>query len=138
MGRAMGVDLGSRRVGIAISDSDRKVASPIDTIERKNDVPRSHRAIQDLVSEWEADVLVVGLPLSLDGSDGPAAKSARREAQALAVLLNIPVELYDERLTTVTADRLLMEQNMDAIARRKVVDRVAASIMLQAWLDGQS
>ncbi len=138
MGRAMGVDLGSRRVGIAISDSDRKVASPIDTIERKNDVSRSHRAIQDLVSEWEADVLVVGLPLSLDGSDGPAAKSARREARALAELLNIPVELYDERLTTVTADRLLMEQNMDAIARRKVVDQVAASIMLQAWLDGQS
>ncbi|MFV1989433.1 MAG: Holliday junction resolvase RuvX [Acidimicrobiales bacterium] len=134
----MGVDLGSVRIGVAVSDADRKVASPIDTIERNNDVPGSHRAIRALLLEWEADVLVVGLPLSLDGSDGPAARSARREAAALEELLGTPVELHDERLTTVTADRILMEQNMDAKARRKVVDQVAASIMLQAWLDGQS
>jgi len=134
----MGVDLGSRRIGVAISDADRKVASPIDTIERRNDVPGSHRAIGALVLEWEADVLVVGLPLSLDGSDGPAARGARAEAAALAELLNMAVELHDERFTTVTADRILMEQNMDAKARRKVVDQVAASIMLQSWLDGQS
>jgi putative Holliday junction resolvase len=80
-------------------------------------------------------VLVVGLPLSLDGSSGAAARAARTEADELAAATGLPVELWDERLTTVTADRDLMALDMGAAARRRVVDKVAASVMLQAWLD---
>lgn len=134
----MGIDLGSRRVGIAISDADRKVASPIETVERSNNLAQSHKEIVELLKEWEADQLVVGLPLSLDGSEGPAARGARKEAKQLAKLVSVPIDLHDERLTTVTADRILMEQNLDAKERRKVVDKVAASVMLQSWLDGQA
>ena len=79
--------------------------------------------------------MVVGLPLSLDGSLGPAARAAIAEAEELAAVVAVPVETFDERLTTVTADRSLMEANMRAEDRRRVVDKVAAAVMLQAWLD---
>ena len=136
--RALGIDLGSRRIGIAVSDADGRVATPIDTVLRSGDEVREHRAILALADEWEAEVLVVGLPRSLDGSEGPAARSARAESERLArraASTSRVVELYDERLTTVTADHRLREQGLDAKARREVVDRVAASILLQAWLD---
>ena len=82
-------------------------------------------------------MVVVGLPLSLDGSIGPAAKGVLEEIDELGAALQVPIETYDERLTTVTADRSLMEQNLGAAERRKVVDRVAAAILLQGWLDKQ-
>ena len=80
-------------------------------------------------------LVVVGLPLSLDGRLGPAARAAQAEIDLLAAVLAVPVESFDERLTTVTADRALMEAGMRAEARRRVVDKVAAAVMLQAWLD---
>lgn len=133
-GRALGLDLGSRRIGVAISDTDRTVATPIEVIDAR-DRPRARREIADLVTEWEADVVVVGLPLSLDGSDGPAARQARLEAERLAEVVGVPVELHDERLTTVTAHQTLKELDMDAAARRRVVDQVAAAVILQSWLE---
>ncbi len=81
--------------------------------------------------------IVVGLPLSLDGSVGPAAAAALAEADRLRATTDLPVDTYDERFTTVTADRNLMERKMKADARRRVIDKVAAAVMLQAWLDGQ-
>lgn len=135
--RALGVDLGSKRIGIAISDSEGRVATPIDTVHRKGDLQREHREIHDLVVEWEAEIVVVGLPLSLDGSLGPAAKGVLKEVDKMGAALQVPIETYDERLTTVTAERSLMEQNLGAAERRKVVDRLAAAILLQAWLDRQ-
>jgi putative Holliday junction resolvase len=80
-------------------------------------------------------VVVVGLPLSLDGSAGPAARHVRREVTALQRALDVPVETYDERLTTVTADRSLRTLEVRGARRRQVVDQVAAAILLQAWLD---
>jgi putative Holliday junction resolvase len=88
-----------------------------------------------LVADQEAEVVVVGLPLSLDGSDGPAARAARTEAKQLASVVKVPVELYDERFTTVTAERSMLEAGLDGRQRRKVVDKVAAAVMLQGWLD---
>ena len=85
----------------------------------------------------EAGRVVVGLPLSLSGKDGPAATSARAEAAALAETVGVPVELYDERLTTVTANRSMMDLKMKSDARRRVVDKVAAAVMLQSWLESQ-
>ncbi|HEX9260333.1 MAG TPA: Holliday junction resolvase RuvX [Acidimicrobiales bacterium] len=135
--RALGLDLGSRRIGVAVSDRSGTIASPLTVIQRSGDVARDHRAIAALVAEEEAERVVVGLPLSLDGSIGPAARAALAEAEALASVVDVPVETYDERLTTVTAERTLMEARMRAEARRRVVDKVAAAVMLQAWLDGR-
>lgn len=131
--RAVGVDLGSKRIGLALSSGT--LATPYEVLQRTGDRRQDHRAIAALVAEAGAEVVVVGLPLSLDGSMGPAARAAVAEAAELAATLPVPVETYDERLTTVTADRQLKEQGLDAPARRRVVDKVAASILLQSWLD---
>lgn len=133
--RALGIDLGSKRIGVALSDSAGTLATPYEVVTRTGDKARDHRRIAALAEEAEAECLVVGLPLKLDGSRGPAAIAAEAEAEELAAATGLPVEMWDERLTTVTADRDLMALNMKAPARRKVVDKVAASVMLQAWLD---
>ena len=133
--RALGLDLGSKRIGVAISDSAGTLATPIEVLARSGDRGREHREIADLVTEWEAQIVVVGLPLNMDGSEGEMAKKYRSEAKALGDTLDVPVVLYDERLTTVSAERSLMENNMNAEARRDVVDKVAAAVMLQSWLD---
>jgi putative Holliday junction resolvase len=137
-GRVVGVDLGTRRVGVAISDAGGVLASPYEVIARSGDVERDRRRLRDIVEEVEAVRVVVGLPLSMDGSVGPAARAALEEADALAsVVAPVPVETFDERLTTVSADRSMQERKMNAVARRKVVDKVAAAVMLQAWLDSR-
>lgn len=133
--RALGLDLGSRRVGVAVSDSDGTVATPIEVIARTKDTAAFDRTLRDLIDEWEAEIVVVGLPYSLDGSIGPTARRMGKEADRLGATLPVPVETYDERLTTVVAERSLMEQQMKADARRRVVDKVAAAVMLQSWLD---
>jgi len=133
--RALGIDLGSKRIGVALSDSDGTLATPYEVVPRSGDRPRDHRRIAALAEEAGARCLVVGLPLSLDGSTGPAAVAALAEADELAAATGLPVVTWDERLTTVTADRDLIALNLKAPARRKVVDKVAAAIMLQAWLD---
>ena len=135
--RAVGVDLGSKRIGIAISDSDGAVATPYEVVHRSGDRDRDRRAIAGIVADVEAEIVVVGLPLSLDGSEGRAAQGARHEAGLLEAVVDVPVVLHDERLTTVTAERMLIEQNLNAQARRKVVDKVAAAVLLQSWLDGR-
>ncbi len=133
--RALGLDLGSKRIGVAISDSRGSVATPIEVVKRVGDRKREHQMIAGLVAEWEAEIVVVGMPYNLDGSMGIAAKLCKSEAKALREVLAVPVVTYDERLTTVTAERSLKEQHMNADARRQVIDKVAASVILQAWLD---
>ena len=135
--RALGLDLGSKRVGVAVSDGDGRVATPVEVLQRTGDRKADHRAVSALVEEWEAAVVVVGIPYSLDGTLGPMGRSMAAEAADLAAFLPIPVETYDERLTTVTAERSLREQDVRGPDRRRVVDMVAAAVMLQAWLDGR-
>ena len=137
-GRVLGVDLGTKRVGVALSDAGRVLASPYEVLERTGDLARDRIRLKAIVDEVEAVLVVVGLPLSMDGSVGRAAAAALEEAAALASVLDpVPVETFDERLTTVSADRSMKERKMDAPARRKVVDKVAAAVMLQAWLDSR-
>jgi putative Holliday junction resolvase len=131
--RAIGIDLGSKRIGVAVSAGS--LATPYEVVQRSNDRARDHRRIRELVEEAEAEVVVVGVPYLLDGTVGPAAAAAVAEADELACSVGVPVETYDERLTTVTADRSLLEMNMKADARRRVVDKVAAAVILQSWLD---
>lgn len=133
--RALGIDLGTKRIGVALSSGF--LATPYEVVARTGDKPRDHRAIKALLDEAEAEIVVVGLPLSMDGSIGPAAQRALDEVDELAAVLGVPVETWDERLSTVTAERSLMEQNMRAQARRRVVDKVAAAVILQSWLDAQ-
>lgn len=133
--RALGLDLGAKRIGVAVSDRSGTIASPLLVLQRSGRPADDHRRIAALVAEEEAEVVVVGLPLSMSGEMGRAAVAAVAEADALATVVGVPVETCDERLTTVAADRVLLEANMRADARRRVVDKVAAAVMLQAWLD---
>jgi putative Holliday junction resolvase len=136
--RALGIDLGSKRIGIAVSDRTGTIASPLVVLQRSGSVRRDHAAIAALVVEEEAEMLVVGLPLNMNGTSGPAAKAAIAEAEALATVVGVPVITFDERRTTVTADRALMEARIGAQARRKLVDKVAAAVLLQTWLDSRA
>jgi putative holliday junction resolvase len=134
--RALGVDLGTKRIGVALSSGT--LATPFEVVARSGDRRRDHRRLAELADEAEAEVVVVGLPRSLDGSLGPAAHRALEEIDELAAAVGRPVESWDERLSTVTADRALREQGLDAPARRKVVDKVAAAVILQSWLDARA
>ena len=141
-GRVLGVDLGARRIGLALSDPLRVLAGPLDVLQRTGDPTADHAAILRAATENEAGVVVVGIPLSLStGRPGPAAEAALAEvaelsSRAAALDPPIAVETYDERLTTVTAQRSLATGGVRAKDRRAVVDKVAAAVMLQAWLDG--
>jgi putative holliday junction resolvase len=137
-GRAVGIDLGTRRIGIAVTDSAGTMALPRTTVHRTGDAQRDRRTLVELVLDEGGTVVVVGLPLSLDGSRGPAAKAAAEEADALRDLLEvhgIAVVLFDERLTTVTAQQALVSGGTRRRNQRGVVDQSAAAVMLGAWLD---
>ena len=134
--RALGVDLGERRIGLALSDPSRTVASPHEVLRRSGDPVTDRRVIVETARAQGANVIVVGLPLSLSGGTGPAARAALEEVEALrAIAGDIEVTVHDERLTTVTAERALIEGRMRRDARRRVVDKVAAAVMLQSWLE---
>lgn len=135
--RVLGLDLGTKRIGVAVSDRSGTIATPLTVVQRGKNRAHDHSAIARLVAEEEAEAVVVGLPYSLSGAIGPAARAALNESEELATVLTVPVFVHDERLTTVTADRALMEARMKADARRRVVDKVAAAVMLQSWLDAR-
>lgn len=135
--RVLCLDLGSKRIGVAVSDFTGTVASPLTVLHRTKSRNADHDAIARLVRTEEAEAIVVGLPLNMDGSRGPAARSAADEAERIATVTGVPVYLHDERLTTVTAERALREANMRGEDRRQVVDKVAAAVLLQSWLDAR-
>jgi putative holliday junction resolvase len=133
--RALGLDLGTRRIGVALSDSAGLVATPHDVLTRSNDRARDHGRIAALVDESGAGVVVVGLPLSLDGTVGPAARGVLGEADELRARLPVSVVTWDERLSTVEAQQRLRAAGVKGRKGRRVVDQVAATVILQSWLD---
>lgn len=133
--RVLALDLGSKRIGVAVSDLTGTVASPLTVIPRSGSRRHDHERVAALVSEEEAELVVVGLPLSLSGQEGPAAKAARTEFSALGTLVDVPIEMYDERLSTVTAQRALTEAGVRGPASRQIIDKIAAAVFLQAFLD---
>ena len=135
MTRAIGIDLGSKRIGVAASDAGGVLASPRTTVVRSGDRRRDHRRIAELVAEEEAGIVVVGLPRRLDGSNGTAASAALAEVDELAEVLDVPVVTHDERFTTVTAHEQLRAAGLGGRQRRTVVDQQAAAVLLQTWLD---
>ena len=133
--RALGLDLGSKRIGVATSDLSGTIASPHSVLTRTRRSRDLLDEVARLVSDEEIEVVVVGLPIRLDGSHGTAAEAATREARLIGTVIDVPVVLFDERFTTVAADRALREAEIRASDRRRVVDKLAAAVMLQAWID---
>jgi putative Holliday junction resolvase len=129
----LGLDLGQARIGVAVSDPDRRVAVPLGTV--RTGAPADVKAIGALAREHDVELIVVGLPLQLSGERGPAAEQATTFADTVRDALGLPVELQDERLTTVEAERNLRAAGVRGRDRRAVVDPSAAAILLQAWLD---
>ena len=136
--RALGIDLGEKRIGIAVSDSNGKVATPIQVLVRSKSNKRDHNKINELVNEWEAEIVVVGMPYSLNGSKGSAARLVEKEVEKLSDFISVPVTIHDERLTTVMAAKELDVQGLNSKKQRGVIDQVAASVILQSWLDDQT
>jgi putative Holliday junction resolvase len=142
-GRRLGVDVGKVRVGVALSDPDGILASPLVTVPRDmgaaaDSVPADIAELVRLVSEHEAVQVVVGLPVRLDGSEGAAAIDIRAYAERLARAVgHVPVILADERMSTVVASRRLAERGVRGKRQRAVVDQAAAVEILQSWLDAQ-
>ena len=135
-GVRLGIDVGSVRVGLAASDPGGVLATPVETIERDVDSGADQGLIAAAVLEREVLEVVVGLPRSLSGQEGPAAQGVRAYATALATRISpTPVRLVDERLTTIDAHRTLRDSGMAGRAQRAVVDQVAAVLILQAALD---
>lgn len=129
----LGLDLGQSRIGVAISDPERRVAVPLGTV--RTGAPSDIKAIATLVREHQVTAIVVGHPLGLAGRKGEAADHAEQFAKALEGLLGLPVILEDERLTTVAAERGLAEARIRGRKRREVIDQAAATLILQSYLD---
>ena len=132
-GRVLGLDLGDARIGVAISDDRRRIAVPLGTV--RTGAPADVKAIADLVHEHGVTLVVIGHPLHLSGEAGERAHHAERFAAALEAFLDVPVLLQDERLSSVEADRALRGAGASGRERRRTVDRSAATVILQAWLD---
>lgn len=133
-GRVLGLDHGSRRVGVAISDALRITAQPLEVVARATAVAR----IAGIVGEYGIEEIVVGLPTSLNGKEGPPAAAARGFGAEIASATGIEVRYVDERFTTVTAEKVMLQAGAKRRVRRDSLDKVAAAIILQSFLDRPS
>lgn len=134
--RFMGLDVGDRRIGVAISDETGTIASPRETLTRSGNV----KDLDHLLSLAEREgvrEIVVGMPYSLDGSLGPQARKVERFIEAMRAQTDIPVTTWDERFSTISAEEVLIESNIRRSKRRQTVDRVAAAIILRRFLDAR-
>ena len=131
-GRRLGIDVGTVRIGVAVSDPDGILATPVETVRRD---AKHLRRLAALVDEYEAVEVVVGLPRTLADRVGASAQDAIAVADSLAAKIEVPVRLADERLTTVSAARSLRDAGVRAKAQRGVIDQAAAVAILQGWLD---
>lgn len=135
-GRVLGLDPGERRIGVALSDPTGTIASPYAVIDRRSDDVTE--TLRRICAEMDVVRIVVGLPVSLSGQEGPSAAGARALASLAAEHTGLPVDLHDERFTTVTAEEALLEGGVRREQRREKRDKVAAAVMLQGYLDRKS
>jgi putative Holliday junction resolvase len=132
--KVIALDLGTRRIGVAVTDALRMSAHPHSTLVRRGG-QRDLDAVAALVEQLDAERIVLGLPLSPEGEEGPAAKSAQAFAERLRAHVTVPVEMVDESFTTVEAEEVLLAADVSRARRREVVDRLAAAVILTRWLD---
>ena len=135
--RIVGLDIGTKRIGIAVSDESELLAQPLVVYRCEGVRRRDLAGIAAKVREVGAGRVVIGLPLNLNGSSGPAAQRARRFADELAALLAIPIETWDERLSTAAVERTLIAADVRREKRRQVIDKLAAAYILQGYLDAK-
>ncbi|AWB45668.1 Holliday junction resolvase RuvX [Paenibacillus sp. CAA11] len=135
--KIMGLDYGDRRIGVAVSDALGWTAQGVETIERRRDESELLR-IAELVQEHNIEEIIVGLPKNMNGTIGPRGEICMEFAEKLKLQLNLPVHLWDERLTTVSAHRTLLEADVSRKKRKQVVDKMAAIFILQNYLDSKS
>lgn len=132
--RLLGLDIGSRRIGVAVSDELGTIASPVGMIDQRKDVVAQ---LRQMVETYRPARLIVGLPVGLSGREGPQAAEVRAVAEELAEIVDLPLEYWDERLTTSIAERSLIAQGTRRDKRKDRVDAVAAAVILQGYLDNQ-
>jgi putative Holliday junction resolvase len=132
--RLLGVDLGEKTIGLALSDVGRSIATPLETIRRTKFTPDAER-IRALALRFEVGGIVIGLPLNMDGSEGPRAQATRSFVRNLKPLLDLPVVFWDERLSTAAVTRTLLDADASRARRSEVVDKMAAAYILQGALD---
>ena len=132
--RLIGLDLGTKTIGVAVSDVERRIASPVETIRREK-FTADVQKLATITKAQEAFALVIGLPLNMDGTEGPRAQATRSFVRNLDVHMKLPVIYWDERLSTAAVTRTLIEQDASRAKRAEVVDRMAAAYILQGALD---
>ena len=133
----MALDIGEKRVGVAVSDPGERVASPVCVLPA-DEVRSGARSFRTVLEDWEPELLLAGLPYTLAGEEGPQAQRIRTFAADVAKAANLPLEFADERLSSSEAKRSLREKGLNEKAMRGKVDMIAASLFLQAWLDARS
>lgn len=133
-GRILGLDLGSKTIGVAVSDGMRYSATPLETIKRTKFTADAIR-LDQLIAENAIVAIILGLPLNMDGSEGPRVQSTRAFARSLAQRITLPIAFWDERLSTSAVTRMMIEADMRRDRRAEVVDKLAASYILQGALD---
>jgi len=133
-GRLLGLDLGTKTIGIALSDGLRLTATPLTTIKRKKFTLDAQQIIE-IIEADNVSGIILGLPLNMDGTEGPRAQSTRAFARNLATKINIPIAFWDERLSTAAVTKTLIEADISRAKRAEVVDKLAASFILQGALD---
>ena len=134
--RIMALDIGEKRIGIAVSDPGERVASPLAVLPA-NEVLQHAPSFRRLVDDWEPELLLCGLPRTLSGEEGPQAKRVREAAERIARAVALPLEFSDERLSSQEAKRSLREKGMSERTMRGKIDMIAACVFLQAWLDAR-
>jgi putative Holliday junction resolvase len=127
------LDLGRRRIGVAVTDAAAMGAYPVGVVERRS-IARDLEVIAAMLRDREVAMFVVGLPLNMDGSEGPAARSARRFADQLAAALKVEVEMFDERLTSFEAEERLKGMPVKKGPRKPAIDAIAATVILEGWM----
>ncbi len=136
--RILGIDLGDKKIGVALSDEMGWTAQGLAVIISGGGVAENIKRIKELALENKVEKIVVGLPRNMDGSTGPRAEKAREFARRLEKSLGLPVEMWDERLTTVAAEKMLIKADLRRSKRRQVIDKIAAALILQNYLDALS
>jgi putative Holliday junction resolvase len=132
--RLLGLDVGSKTLGLAISDASLTIASPLETLRRSRFADDAER-LRRIITERDVGGLVIGLPVSMDGREGPSCQSVRQFAQNLLEVLDIDIAFWDERLSTAAVERTLIEADLSRKRRREVIDKMAAAYILQGALD---
>ncbi|MFZ5647905.1 MAG: Holliday junction resolvase RuvX [Bacillota bacterium] len=135
--RIMGLDLGEKTIGVAVSDPMGWTAQAVEVIRRNGNFDAEIKRLKELIAEYGVELILLGLPRNMDGTVGEQGKKAVDYAGIIGEKLGLPVELWDERLSTVAAGRVLLEADMSRAKRKKIIDKVAAAVILQGYLDSR-